>query len=437
VPAKLLSHVDEGAALNRLPGLRINYDPAGAPGNEPPSAPGHSQAEPGHWHVDSGVAVIGQEAPGEPDPGGPWAAACRLVGQYEFADARILRGVYREGSELLGRNMLLEARFFGLRFYLGVRVTGVLDEERDAGDGPERVWGWSYQTLQGHLEQGRLSYEVIKNLTTGQVTFRVAGYSRPAPIQNPVIRLGFLLFGRWTQQRFYRSIQDRMAVLVRAAQQGRPLPAPTVRDDGIVLAPSGARPHPLEHLAPGWLHPGGVKEKAMTTATVRTQPPTRHDLLGIYLNDHLAGATAGMCLVRRMADAAEPGSEAAVLLRKLAAEIAVDRAALVTAMAALGVKVRGYKVFAAWAGEKAGYLKLNGHLLTRSPLSALEETEFLRLGVEGKAAGWRTLRVLAENDSRLDPVRLDELLARADRQSQQLEELRVSVADQVLAGGGG
>jgi hypothetical protein len=93
-------------------------------------------------------------------------------------------------------------------------------------------------------------------------------------------------------------------------------------------------------------------------------------------------------------------------------------------------------VFGAWAGEKAGYLKLNGHLLTRSPLSALEETEFLRLGVEGKAAGWRTLRVLAENDSRLDAVRLDELLARADRQSQQLEELRVSVADQVLAGGG-
>lgn len=58
--------------------------------------------------------------------------------------------------------MLLEGRFFGLRFYLGVRITGVIDEERDAGDGPVRVWGWWYQTLQGHLEQGRLSYEVCR-----------------------------------------------------------------------------------------------------------------------------------------------------------------------------------------------------------------------------------------------------------------------------------
>jgi hypothetical protein len=151
--------------------------------------------------------------------------------------------------------MLLEARFYGLRFYLGVRVTGIIDEERDTGDGPERVWGWSYQTLEGHLEQGRLSYEVIKNLGTGRVMFRVAGYSRPAPIRNPVIRWGFLLFGRWTQQRFYRNVQARMADLVDAAQRGRPLPQPEVRSDGIVLAPSGVCPHPLERLSRAWTHP--------------------------------------------------------------------------------------------------------------------------------------------------------------------------------------
>jgi hypothetical protein len=65
-------------------------------------------------------------------------------------------------------------------------------------------------------------------------------------------------------------------------------------------------------------------------------------------------------------------------------------------MTALGIRTRRYKVFGAWAGQKAGLLKLNGHLLTRSPLSDLEEAEVLRLGVEGKAAGWRTLRVLAD-----------------------------------------
>ena len=156
------------------------------------------------------------------------------------------------------------------------------------------------------------------------------------------------------------------------------------------------------------------------------------DLLGIYLNDHLAGATAGVSLVRRMSAAAEPGSPRAAVLERLAREIAADRAALVSVMTALGIRVTGYKVFGAWAGSQAGRLKLNGHLLSRSPLSDLEETEILRLGVTGKAAGWRTLRVLAESDGRLDAARLDELLERAAAQEEILEDLRVAAAGRVL-----
>jgi hypothetical protein len=159
---------------------------------------------------------------------------------------------------------------------------------------------------------------------------------------------------------------------------------------------------------------------------------TRQDLLGVYLNDHLAGSTAGTGLVRRMAAAAEPGSEHATVLNRLATEITEDRSALLRIMAALGIQVRGYKVFAAWAGEKIGRLKLNGHLLTRSPLSDLEEMEILQLGVEGKVAGWRTLRELADRDSRLDAGRLDDLIARANHQASVLESLRSSTAEQVL-----
>ena len=191
---RLLGQIDEAGALDELSRLRINYDLAQSPKN------GFEAAE-GHWHVDSGTTRLGREGPGPPKHDGLWEAACH-------------------------------------------------------GDGPERVWGWCYQTLEGHLEQGRLSYEVIKHLTTGQVAFRVAGYSRAAPIGNPIVRLGFLLFGRWTQRRFYRNIQVRITELVRGAQRGRPLPSPAVRPDGIVLAPSGARPHRLERLAQGWIHPG-------------------------------------------------------------------------------------------------------------------------------------------------------------------------------------
>lgn len=244
---QLLGSVDEAAALDGLRHRTINYDPAGAPQDGRPD---------GHWHVDSADTVIGHELAGPPLPGGTWETACLLVRQYEFAEPRILRAVYRAADELLGRDMLLEGRFFGLRFYLGVRVTGVTDQARDGDDGKEQVWGWSYQTLQGHLEQGRLSYEVIKNLASGQVVFRVAGYSRRAPIPSPVVRLGFALFGRWTQQRFYQAIQLRLHRLLQNAQRGEPLPVPVARPGGIVIAPSDVAPHPLERLARAWLHPG-------------------------------------------------------------------------------------------------------------------------------------------------------------------------------------
>jgi hypothetical protein len=161
--------------------------------------------------------------------------------------------------------------------------------------------------------------------------------------------------------------------------------------------------------------------------------PPGSNLLGIYLNDHLAGATAGAELARRMARSHRGSArEDSGALNRLAAEIAQDRSALLSIMAALGISVRAYKVGAAWIGEKAGRLKFNGRLLARSPLSDLEELEILRLGVEGKAAGWRTLRARADTDARLDAGRLDELISRASRQVEELEELRVRAASRVL-----
>ena len=162
---------------------------------------------------------------------------------------------------------------------------------------------------------------------------------------------------------------------------------------------------------------------------------TGMSVLGIYLNDHLAGATGGSELARRIA-ASRHVTAAAGVLEELADEIAHDRAALLNMMAALGIPVRGYKVCAAWLGEKAARLKPNGHLRTRSPLSSLEELEMLRLGVEGKATGWRTLRALAEQDSRLDAGLLEELMSKARRQADLLEELRVQAADQVIGTSG-
>ena len=158
---------------------------------------------------------------------------------------------------------------------------------------------------------------------------------------------------------------------------------------------------------------------------------TRTDLIGIYLNDHLAGATAGTELAHRMARSHDEVADRATLQR-LAGEINADRRALLEIMALLGVPVRHYKTAAAWLGERAGRLKFNGRLRTRSPLSGLEELELLRLGVEGKAAGWRTVRELAGSEPRLSEAWLDELLTRARAQADLLEDLRVRAARHLI-----
>lgn len=159
--------------------------------------------------------------------------------------------------------------------------------------------------------------------------------------------------------------------------------------------------------------------------------PDGPGLLSIYLNDHLAGATGGAELARRLARA-ERGSADGATLARLAGEIVEDRQALRELMHELGVPVRQYKVYAGWVAERVGRLKLNGRLLSRSPLSRLVELELLRLGVEGKVAGWRTLKVVAAARGSPSTERLDTLIARAQDQSETLEDLRVRTAGDVL-----
>jgi hypothetical protein len=145
--------------------------------------------------------------------------------------------------------------------------------------------------------------------------------------------------------------------------------------------------------------------------------------LPIYLNDHLAGATAGVEIARRAASENE-GRPLGERLATLAREIDEDRDALKAIMDALGVRADVLKTAAAWAGEKAGRLKLNGQIRGYSPLSPLVEIEALLLGVNGKVSVWRTLQELAPHEPRLDADRLAELEARAVRQRDELDELR-------------
>lgn len=154
-------------------------------------------------------------------------------------------------------------------------------------------------------------------------------------------------------------------------------------------------------------------------------------LLGIYLNDHLAGATGGLELFRRAA-AQAPGPVRAELER-MAAEVEQDRESLLALMRGLGIGVRRAKVLGGWVLEKASRLKGNGYLFRRSPLSDLVELVALVLGVQGKAAGFRALHSVAAGHPGLEVLELNRLIDRAERQAQALERLRLQAAARTFA----
>ncbi len=157
------------------------------------------------------------------------------------------------------------------------------------------------------------------------------------------------------------------------------------------------------------------------------------DLLGIYCNDHLAAATGGIELVSRMIGV-HRGTPYEARLEQLLDELREERGVLASSMAALGLPIRQYKQVVSWVGEKLSRAKLNGHLLSRSPLSDLIEVEFLTAAVLGKRAGFESLRAVADADPRLDAGTLTRMVAQADKQHEWLADLRREVAGRVFGG---
>ncbi|EHK87574.1 hypothetical protein ACWGRK_15445 [Saccharomonospora azurea] len=151
-----------------------------------------------------------------------------------------------------------------------------------------------------------------------------------------------------------------------------------------------------------------------------------------YLNDHHAAAVGGAELARRLASEQRSSAHASEL-RALAEELADDLRTVRRVMADLEVPVRAYKATAAWAVEKLGRLKLNGRLVASSPSSPVLESELIAMQVTGKAGLWRSLRVRAARDGRLDPAELDELVARADRQRETASRLHDRFAEAAFA----
>jgi hypothetical protein len=155
-----------------------------------------------------------------------------------------------------------------------------------------------------------------------------------------------------------------------------------------------------------------------------------HRHLAIYMNDHLAGSTGAIELARRAAQQYQ-GTPLGEFFSEIGAEIEQDRSTLKDFMAANGIEEDSYKLAAAWVFEKAARLKFNGALLRRSPLTPLVELETLAVGIHGKELMWRALRAGSVDEA--TAARLDELIARAQRQRDAVERQRVEQASGALS----
>jgi len=141
--------------------------------------------------------------------------------------------------------------------------------------------------------------------------------------------------------------------------------------------------------------------------------------LRIYLEDHVAGATAGSQRAARLADA-EADSTDAGALATFAADVTSDLDALLALIETIGVEPSRLKAGLASVGEKLGALKPNGRLSDRSPLSTIVELEAMQMAVRGKRSLWETLQVAVPVPT---PIDLDGLIARADDQLDVLSRL--------------
>jgi hypothetical protein len=157
-------------------------------------------------------------------------------------------------------------------------------------------------------------------------------------------------------------------------------------------------------------------------------------LLGIYLNDHLAGSVVGGNLARRIARQNE-GNEYGRKVAEIARDLDEDQATLRELMERAGVRQKQLRLVMARITELAARLKRNGQLIGYSPLSRVLELEGLTMGITGKLELWRSLEAV-EDGADLGGIDFASLAARAEDQRERVEELRVNAAQEALSGPG-
>jgi len=156
-----------------------------------------------------------------------------------------------------------------------------------------------------------------------------------------------------------------------------------------------------------------------------------YESIEVYLNDHLAGATAGVNLVEQAADR-HRSDELGEFFAPLAADIKADHARLVALIEGMHVHKSASKAALAEIGSKLAAPKFTAKGAGNEHLGDFITLETLSIGVEGKRCMWVALKLVAGAYPELQALDLDELESRAQDQRNRLEGKRNEMAPLAL-----
>ncbi|MDX6691088.1 MAG: hypothetical protein QOG15_2545 [Solirubrobacteraceae bacterium] len=157
-----------------------------------------------------------------------------------------------------------------------------------------------------------------------------------------------------------------------------------------------------------------------------------YESIEVYLNDHLAGATAGVNLVEQAADR-HRSDELGEFFAPLAAEIKADFATLETLIEDMNIDKSASKTALAEVGSKLAAPKFNAEGAGNEHLGDFVTLETLSIGVEGKRCMWVALQTVADAYPELQALDLEDLESRAQEQRDKLESKRNEFAPLALA----
>jgi hypothetical protein len=153
--------------------------------------------------------------------------------------------------------------------------------------------------------------------------------------------------------------------------------------------------------------------------------------LSTYLNDHLAGAVAGVSILEAAIEhIADP--QDAEKLDQVKREIDEDKVELERLISGLDIDESTFRKATGWISEKMAEIKLRFDDPGAGELFVFEALEALSLGIEGKRSLWKLLSAASGTNAKLQDVDYERLIKRAEGQRDRVEALRIKAGVKAL-----